>query len=440
MLRSAIKTITTAAAFSVISLVGCSTAPPTQEGAKAPASFAAVPGEKGGQDVSGPYDVVADWPKPLTSLPGHEKWTWGAVEGIFAESPDRVYILQRGELPALKRPPNTPVPQFGPSLSFPVNEVPFRNASQGPVAALPGEGGPGAAGTGLENGLWKGKIGVDGRWEHVLVVVNSNGDIVENWSQWDKMLKRPHAIYVNPYDAEKNVWVVDDAGHSVYKFTHDGKKLLLTLGTPGKEGADATHFNRPTFIAWAPDSTMWVADGYNGTRVAKFDKDGKFLLDWGKPGIRVNMSIPEVETRPGYFNAVHGIAYDPDTHKVFVNDRSNRRIQVFDENGKFLDMWSTGTQSTVYCLLITADHHIWAPDSRTWKLLEYDEDGHFLYSWGSQGDWPGAMWGAHQISVDQEGNLYMAEVSNGRAQKFRPRQGARPELLVGQPFRSAAWK
>src|SRR5713226_10418049 len=113
---------------------------PVQAQAKPGFGFAAVPGEKGGQDLTGPYEVVADWPKPLTSLAGHEKWTWGAVEGIFAQNPNRVFILQRGELPAMTRMKNTPIPNFGPSLSFPVNEVPFRNASQGPVAALPGEG------------------------------------------------------------------------------------------------------------------------------------------------------------------------------------------------------------------------------------------------------------------------------------------------------------
>jgi hypothetical protein len=67
-------------------------------------SFAAVTGEKDSQDVTGPYEVVPDWPKPLSKLPGHEKWTWGAVESVFAESPNRVFILQRGEIPNLTRP------------------------------------------------------------------------------------------------------------------------------------------------------------------------------------------------------------------------------------------------------------------------------------------------------------------------------------------------
>src|ERR1700693_3623896 len=130
--------------------------------------FAAVPGEKDSQDVTGPYEVVPDWPKPLSSLPGHEKWTWGAVEGIFAQNPNRVFIIQRGELPAMTRPKNTPIPNFGPSLSFPVNEAPFRNASQGPVAALPGEGGADVV-CGDPKSLpcpgWEGEVGGDARWE-----------------------------------------------------------------------------------------------------------------------------------------------------------------------------------------------------------------------------------------------------------------------------------
>ena len=69
----------------------------------APAGFAALPGEKGGQDTFGAYKPVADWPKPLSQLPNHEKWTWGSTQGVFAESPNRVFILQRGELPDYDR-------------------------------------------------------------------------------------------------------------------------------------------------------------------------------------------------------------------------------------------------------------------------------------------------------------------------------------------------
>src|SRR5487761_379160 len=90
-------------------------------------SAAAIAGEKNTQDVWGPYEVVPDWPKPLTSLPGHEKWTYGAVESVFAESPNRVFILERGEEPAMKRPEEVAYPKVGPSISFPVSQLPFRN-------------------------------------------------------------------------------------------------------------------------------------------------------------------------------------------------------------------------------------------------------------------------------------------------------------------------
>jgi hypothetical protein len=166
--------------------------------------FAAVPSQKGGWDLTGPYDVVKDWPKPMTTLPDHDGWSWGSVEGVFAESPNRVFVAQRGELPVVKRPPQTPLPQFGPGLSFPVGQVPFRNASQGPVAALPGGGGPGQLAEDAEKN-WHGRLGIDARWEDNIVVVDAQGNITERWTQWDKMLKRAHAIYISPYDAEKRV-------------------------------------------------------------------------------------------------------------------------------------------------------------------------------------------------------------------------------------------
>ena len=128
------------------------------------------------------------------------------------------------------------------------------------------------------------QLGVDAKWENCLVVVDGDGNIIETWKQWDKLFRRPHSVYISPYDPDKNVWVVDDNMQVIYRFTHDGKQLLQTIGTPEHEGADATHFNRPTYLDWLPDGTFFVSDGYTGTRVAKFDKDGKFLMDWGIKG------------------------------------------------------------------------------------------------------------------------------------------------------------
>jgi hypothetical protein len=433
---------TAALGFIAIFLLRAGTEPLAQaQGGSAggPVSIAAVAGEKGGQDIFGAYEPVATWPQDLAELPGNEKWTWGSVEGVFAESPNRVFIFQRGELPNIPEPKIRRTPEFGPSLAFPVGggRVPMRNAT---FASPPANGGTGQL---AEDGLrlYTGKFGVDAQWEHCLVVVNAQGKIIEDWTQWDSMWRRPHAVYISPYDPEKHVWLVDDHMHAIYRFTNDGKKLVQTIGTPGEHGADGTHFNRPTFIAWLPDGTFFVADGYNGTRVAKFDKDGKFLLDWGKKGIAIgNGTSGPLDARPSYFNNVHGIAVDPDSRRVFVNDRSNKRIQVFDEFGKYLYEWSIGVEpAQIYTIYLGSDHSVWGGDYGTSKMVKWNEQGHFLYAWGTFGHYPGGMWGVHQISVDQEGNVYVAEVNNGRAQKFRPRAGANPAFLLGKPFYSA-WK
>ncbi|MBV8728776.1 MAG: hypothetical protein JO336_03100, partial [Acidobacteriia bacterium] len=200
--------------------------------------FAVFPGQKGGQDTFGPYDIVKDWPKNISTISGNENWTWGAGQSVYAESPNRVFLLFRGELPNIPRPETRLIPEFGPSLQFPIGRLPWRDAT---VAALPGAGGSGQdPDDGMK--LWKGTLGVDAKWEHCLTVVDANGNIVEQWTQWDKIFKRPHFIAINPYDPEKHVWVEDDHMHAIYKFTHDGKELVQTIGTPTVKGADGTHF------------------------------------------------------------------------------------------------------------------------------------------------------------------------------------------------------
>ena len=102
------------------------------------AGFAAIPGVVGGQDMFGPYDIVKGWPKDLSTVAGNEKWTWGAGQSIFAESPDRIYVLQRGELPNIKRPATKKLDDFGPSVLFPIGRLPYRDAT---VSSPPAAGG-----------------------------------------------------------------------------------------------------------------------------------------------------------------------------------------------------------------------------------------------------------------------------------------------------------
>jgi DNA-binding beta-propeller fold protein YncE len=260
--------------------------------------------------------------------------------------------------------------------------------------------------------------------------VNRDGKLVQAWTQHDKIFAQkggrgPHKIKMSPYDPEKHVWIIDDQLHQIFKFSYDGK-LVMTLGETLKEGADANHFARPTDIDWLPDGTFFISDGYTGTRVAKFDKNGKFLMQWGEKGESGK------ETRPGYMNTVHSIAVGKD-RRVYVSDRSNSRIQVFDENGKFLDAWPN--LRSPYSLLMSRDQFLWVSDGVSNKILKYDLNGKLLYGWGTYGQFPGGLWGAHSMSVDQENNLYVAEVFNGRAQKFRPKKGADPTKLVQPELR-----
>jgi hypothetical protein len=348
------------------------------------------PPEKGGGDEFGPYELVANWPEN----PCGAGFQFGSTAGIFAESPNRVLIFQRGCLPELKDR----------SFGGPQSLVPSRNASGYDLSRTEPERQP--------------------RWDHNLYIVNRDGKMIDSWEQHNRLFVRPHKVLISPYDPERHVWLVDDGAHMVYKFTNDGKKLVMSLGEFKVEGNDDKHFARPTDIAWLPDGTFFVSDGYTNTRVVKFDKNGKYLLTWGQKG------TPPNETRPGYMNTVHSIQIDA-KRRVYVADRANSRIQIFDENGKFLDVWPNIRRP--YYHLITKDQHLWVSDGITQKFTKFDLNGKLLSSWGTFGAFPGGFWGVHQFSVDSDGNLYTADVHIGRPQKFTPKRGVDPARLVGQP-------
>ena len=122
-------------------------------------------------------------------------------------------------------------------------------------------------------------------------------------------------------------------------------RVILQLGTKGVSGADSTHFNLPTDVAFATNGDIYVSDGYGGARVVKYSADGEYLLEWGKRG-----------TGPGEFGLPHNLVADAQG-RVYVTDRDNQRIQVFDSKGKFLDQWKdVGGVSTLF---MTKDQRIW---------------------------------------------------------------------------------
>ena len=377
---------------------------------------AAIEQEKGGQEEFGHYEVVPNWPQPLPDGPDgvkHDGWTWGSVGAVYAETPDRIWIAQRGELPLPeKAKPWTPYALLTPSRGSATGNTDGLSATCEPTN----------------------KRGWERRWHHSVIVVNRDGKLVQDWPFMEKMFSQtacgrgPHKIKMNPYDAAKHVWIIDDQQHVIWKFTYDGK-LVMTLGTVGQRGRDGGRlFDRPTDIDWLPDGTFFISDGYGGTRVAKFDKDGKFIKDWGGP--------PKDPSKPGpnEFNTVHSIQISKD-QRLFVVDRAHRRFQVFDTEGKFLDMFTTGVRSLPYAHLITTDQMLWVADGGTMRVLKYDLNGRFLYGWGGLGGQPGQLNGPHSLTVDQDGNLYLAEVFGGRVQKFRPKAGADKTKLVGQELR-----
>jgi hypothetical protein len=402
-----------------VAFVGCS-APDNGNGPETASAAAGTPQEKGGQEEFGPYEVVANWPQPLPDGPDgvtHEGWTWGSTGAVYAETPDRIWIAQRGELPL---PPNakpwTPYGLLNPTRGNATGNTDGLNAECEPTAN---------------------KRGWERRWHHSLIIVDGDGALVDSWPHLEKMFSQvpcgrgPHKIKMNPYDPEKHVWIIDDQQHVIWKFTHDGK-VALTLGTVGKRGRDAgVLFDRPTDIDWLPDGTFFISDGYGGTRVAKFDRDGKFLMDWGNP--------PKDPANPGpnEWATVHSIGISKD-RRLYVVDREHSRIQIFDENGKFLDMFSTGRYSRPYYHFISTDQNIWVGDGGTNRILKYDLDGNYLYGWGMRGGQPGQFNGPHQLTTDQDGNLYVAEVFNGRVVKFRPKPNADPAKVVGQELRYTA--
>ena len=334
-------------------------------------------------DITGEYELVPDWPQN----PCGEGYSWGSTGGIWAESPDHVFVFQRGCLPELKVDRST-------SEAF----IPTRNAAEFSLS----EKNP---------AQWP-------RWEHILMVFDRSGRLVESWEQHNARFVRPHRVRINPRDPERHVWVIDDGAQQVFKFTHDGKTLVMALGEFRVSGNDRSHFYRPTDVAWLPNGDFFVTDGYRNTRVVKFSRDGEYLMEWGTPG-----------SGPGQFQTVHGIVIDED-RRLYVIDRENHRIQIFDENGRYLAEWPDIVRP--YAIHLTKDRHIWLTDGITQKFLKFDLQGNLLYSWGTFGAMPGGFWGVHQFSVDSEGNLYTADAHIGRPQKFRPRPGADPARLVGQ--------
>jgi len=169
------------------------------------------------------------------------------------------------------------------------------------------------------------EVYVFNRGEHPVIVFDREGKFLRSWGEG--VFRRPHGITVGP---DETLWLTDDLHHTIRQFTLDGK-LLLTIGDPDQ--ASTLHggkpFNRPTHVALCPRTgSVYVSDGYGNSNVHKFDPKGRHLKSWGEPG-----------TDPGCFNIPHNIATDAEG-LVYVADRENSRVQIFDGEGRYLAQWS----------------------------------------------------------------------------------------------------
>jgi hypothetical protein len=230
----------------------------------------------------------------------------------------------------------------------------------------------------------------------------------------------PHGIFV---DREGNVWVTDGQGqdgkgHQVFKFSPDGK-ILLALGKAGTSGDGQDTFNAPSSVLVAPNGDIFVGDGHGGNtnaRIVKFDKDGKFIKTWGKKG-----------SGPGEFDTPHALAMDS-RGRLFVGDRNNNRIQIFDQNGNYIDQWRQFSRpSGVY---IDRNDIIYVADSESESVSKNHDGWKRGIRVGSASDGSLAALipdpvekatgssAAEGVAADAMGNIYGAEVGPKRLMKY----------------------
>jgi len=241
------------------------------------------------------------------------------------------------------------------------------------------------------------------------MVFDRTGNFLRSWGEGQ--FPRAHGVHMAPDDT---MFLTDDGGHFVHKVRLDGK-LLLELGVPGKPAPymSGEPFHRCTHTALSPNGEIYVSDGYGNAKVHKYSPDGKWLMSWGEPG-----------TGEGEFNIVHNICTDADGW-VYVADRENHRVQVFDGNGKFETQWKNlhrpcgmympyGQRPICYigevgpAAAVSRDIPNLGP-----RVSIVDHEGKLI---GRFGDTPagtelGKFLAPHGLAVDRHGDIYVGEVS-----------------------------
>ena len=255
------------------------------------------------------------------------------------------------------------------------------------------------------------RVYVLNRSKYPIIIFDREGNVLKKWGE--DLFNRAHGSCIGP---DGSVYCTDDRNHVVFKFSSEGE-ILMTLGTKGEHTdtgyvrtfdfweslgritKGAPPFNRPTGVALSSQGEIYIADGYGNARIHKFTPDGKLMFSWGEPG-----------GRPGQFRLPHTIRVDKQD-RVWVTDRENHRVQIFDAQGKFLDQWTDFIRPTDVC--IDDDGTVYASDMGM-RVSIWNSKGEMITRWGNAGlDKESALFLApHAVAVDSHGDLYVGEVSN----------------------------
>ena len=251
----------------------------------------------------------------------------------------------------------------------------------------------------------KGHLFVLTRGQPSLYEFDNNGKFIRSFGEG--LFTRSHGLKI---DKDGNIWATDVGAHTVMKISPQGQ-VLLTLGTKGQRGAwDASTqlLNEPNDIAIGRNGDLFVVQGHTpgamgDPRVLKLDKNGKFIKSWGGKG-----------KEPGKFDVAHGIAIDA-KGLLWVTDRENQRIQVFDADGKFIrELKYAGLP----CSLDIGSQYIYMVNGFAGQVLRMDLDGKVLAATGKPGKGIGEFGEAHVIAVSPKGEIYVADSVNAAVQKF----------------------
>ena len=265
------------------------------------------------------------------------------------------------------------------------------------------------------------------RGEHPLIVFDREGNFLRAWGE--DLFVKAHGI---AFGADGCIYCTDEGDHTVRKFDKHGR-LLLQIGIPNRpaERFSGKPFNRCTHTALSAQGEIYVADGYNNARVHKFSPDGRLLHSWGDFG-----------SDDGKFNLVHNITTDPDGW-VYVADRENHRVQVFDPNGRFESKWTNlhrpcglCTQTRRQPISFIGEAGPSSAANRDYpnlgpRISIVDHRGELLARLGDNGlgIGPGQFVAPHGLAVDSRDDIYVAEVGSiGWGQRF-PTEASPPKLF-----------